>query len=142
MPCRSLRLCICSSALVTLAATAELVMLDCPNQPNCVSSEASDIERRVAPLKYAGRAGNALVRLAAIVDTMAGADVVTLDQTYLRATFTSRFFRFVDDVEFVLRDGAFIDVRSMSRSGSYDFGVNRARVEKIRARFDSQTTDD
>ena len=120
-----------------MTATAEPVMLDCPNQPNCVSSKASDPERLVAPLKYSGDAGYALERLATIVHATTGAAVVSLDQGHLRTTFASRLFSFVDDVEFVVRDGDLIDVRSMSRLGCYDFGVNRARIEKIRAHFES-----
>jgi uncharacterized protein (DUF1499 family) len=35
-----------------------------------------------------------------------------------------------------------IHVRSSSRVGYYDFGVNRRRVERIRARFAALTTPD
>jgi uncharacterized protein (DUF1499 family) len=58
---------------------------------------------------------------------------------YLWAMFTSRVFRFVDDVEFrmVPTDGL-IHVRSGSRVGYSDLGVNRRRVEKLRARFNQK----
>jgi uncharacterized protein (DUF1499 family) len=55
---------------------------------------------------------------------------------YLWATFTSKVFRFVDDVEFrmVSADGI-VHVRSGSRVGYSDLGVNRRRVEKLRTLF-------
>jgi uncharacterized protein (DUF1499 family) len=52
---------------------------------------------------------------------------------YMHAEATSRVFRFVDDVEFLMRpDGQLVDVRSASRVGYSDFGVNRRRIERIR----------
>jgi uncharacterized protein (DUF1499 family) len=55
---------------------------------------------------------------------------------YLHAEFRSALFGFVDDVEFRMDETAGrIDVRSASRTGYFDFGVNRRRVEEIRARF-------
>ncbi|HEY9596037.1 MAG TPA: DUF1499 domain-containing protein, partial [Cyanophyceae cyanobacterium] len=43
---------------------------------------------------------------------------------------------FVDDVEFFLDDNAnVIQVRSASRLGESDLGVNRKRIETIRAEF-------
>ena len=56
------------------------------------------------------------------------------EEHYLHAEFTSRIFRFVDDVEFLLEDGI-IHVRSASRVGRWDLGANRARIEDIRGRF-------
>jgi uncharacterized protein (DUF1499 family) len=58
---------------------------------------------------------------------------------YLHVEMRSLMFRFVDDVEFSLAASAgLIHVRSASRVGYSDFGVNRKRVERIRAAFDSQ----
>ena len=56
---------------------------------------------------------------------------------YIRAEFRSRIFQFVDDVEFLFENqGNVIHVKSASRTGYSDFGVNRKRVEKIRAAFE------
>jgi uncharacterized protein (DUF1499 family) len=64
--------------------------------------------------------------------------IVTAEECYLHAEFTSALFRFVDDVEFLLDDGTkTIHVRSASRVGYSDLGVNRRRVEAIRYRFDA-----
>jgi uncharacterized protein (DUF1499 family) len=60
--------------------------------------------------------------------------VVSEEANYLHAEFTSRLFRFVDDVEFHVDENAgLIQFRSASRAGRNDFGVNRARMEQIRA---------
>ena len=61
------------------------------------------------------------------------AAVTVREAHYLRAEFTSRVLRFVDDVEFWLGEAGLIHVRSASRLGHSDFGVNRARVEHLRA---------
>lgn len=105
---------------------------DCPPSPNCVCSLASDDGHRVAPLKIEADAGAALEKLASIVSSMPNAKVITRTDDYLHAEFTSTLFRFVDDVEFHLV-GNKIEVRSASRAGHSDFGVNRKRVDAIRS---------
>ena len=55
---------------------------------------------------------------------------------YIHAEFRSLVFQFVDDVEFYFPpEKSIIHVKSASRSGYYDFGVNRRRVERVRAAF-------
>lgn len=68
-----------------------------------------------------------------VVTAAPGARVVCATPEYLYAEFRSRIMRFVDDVEFALdaTRGVF-HVRSASRVGVRDFGVNRARVEALR----------
>jgi uncharacterized protein (DUF1499 family) len=62
-----------------------------------------------------------------------GMRVVQREQDYLRAEAVSRVFRFVDDVEFeILPEEGSIQVRSASRVGYWDFGVNRRRIERVR----------
>ena len=56
-----------------------------------------------------------------------------MDRTYLHAEFTSRFMHYVDDVEFLYDQAAgLVHVRSASRVGYSDLGVNRKRIESIR----------
>lgn len=110
----------------------------CPDSPNCVSSQSSDKKHAIEPLRYEESAESALQRLINTVRGMKRARVVTVDGRYVRAEFTSFLFRFVDDAEFLLDEGAkTIHVRSASRIGSSDLGVNRKRVEAIRSRFDA-----
>ena len=108
----------------------------CPSSPNCVSSRAEDDVHRVAPFTFTGTAGAAIGRLAGIVRSLPRAAVVTATETYLHAEFRSAVFRFVDDIEFLADESAgVIQVRSASRVGSSDLGVNRKRIETIRERW-------
>jgi uncharacterized protein (DUF1499 family) len=62
--------------------------------------------------------------------------IIAMDDHYIHAEFTSAFFRFVDDVEFYFDSEAkIIHMRSASRIGYSDFGVNRKRLEKLRSLF-------
>ena len=105
----------------------------CPDSPNCVSSQSSDEAHYIAPLSYEGDATGARQALLSVIESMDRANIVTAEDNYIRAEFTSLVFRFIDDVEFYLNaDNNTIEVRSASRKGYYDFGVNRKRVEAIR----------
>lgn len=71
-------------------------------------------------------------RLVSIVREMKRATIVSATPSYLHVEFRSALFRFVDDLEFVLDDPArVIHFRSASRTGYYDFGVNRRRMKEI-----------
>jgi len=112
----------------------------CPATFNCVSSLATDEAHRVAPLPLSGPAAPAIERLAALVRSLPQTTVVTATDTYLHAEFRSAVFRFVDDVEFHADEAAgVIQVRSGSRIGHSDLGVNRRRIEAIRARWGEAT---
>jgi uncharacterized protein (DUF1499 family) len=109
----------------------------CPDSPNCVSSQSTDRRHAIDPLRYEGTVEQARERLIEAVSGMKRARIVVAEGRYLRAEFTSTLFRFVDDAEFLLLDDGTktIHVRSASRVGSSDFGVNRKRVKEIRSRF-------
>lgn len=110
----------------------------CPDSPNCVSSQSIDPRHAIDPLRYEGTAEKARRFLIEAVSGMKRARIVAAEERYLHAEFTSALFRFVDDVEFLLDDGTkTIHVRSASRVGYSDLGVNRRRVENIRSRFDT-----
>jgi uncharacterized protein (DUF1499 family) len=108
--------------------------------PNSVTSQAElwpdDPMRdyaRIAALPASGGAQASIARVRAAVERMPGATVVDQRDDYLYAQFETRALRFVDDVEFWYDPAAqAIQVRSASRIGRKDFGVNRARVEAIR----------
>jgi len=110
----------------------------CPSSPNCVSSESDSSSSRVEPLTFQGSPEKAWGDLKVTLREMGGKIEEERDG-YLWATFTSRVFRFVDDVEFrmVSADGI-IHVRSGSRKGYSDLGVNRRRVEKLRTLFNKK----
>jgi uncharacterized protein (DUF1499 family) len=108
----------------------------CPESPNCVSSQSSDQGRQIAPFTYEGTLVEAKNALLSAIHEFPNSEIVTAQEGYVHVVFTSKVFRFVDDVEFCFRAApGVIHVRSSSRSGYWDFGVNRKRIEKIRARF-------
>ena len=106
-------------------------LTDCPPSPNCVSSQARDSEHRIAPLPLQGDPANTRTRLLSLLAQTPRVAVVTQDAYYLRAEFTSQVMRFVDDVEFLIGPEA-VEVRSASRLGHSDLGVNRERIEGLR----------
>jgi uncharacterized protein (DUF1499 family) len=110
----------------------------CPSSPNCVSSESDSPSSRIEPLTFKGPPEKAWGDLKETIREMGG-KIQEEHDGYLWATFTSRLFRFVDDVEFrmVSTDGI-IHVRSGSRVGYSDLGVNRRRVEKLRTLFNQK----
>ncbi len=109
---------------------------DCPSSPNCVSSQAGDKKHYVEPLSFRTEPGVAWQALILGVKSLPRSKIVVQSEDYLHAEFSSRVFHFVDDVEFILDPGKkVIQVRSASRIGYGDFGVNRRRVESIREQF-------
>jgi uncharacterized protein (DUF1499 family) len=75
-------------------------------------------------------------RLVNVVRQMKRATIVSATPSYLHVEFRSALFRFVDDVEFLMEDSArLIHFRSASRTGYYDFGVNRKRMKEISDRY-------
>ncbi len=114
------------------------ILAPCPDKPNCVSSEAGeDADHRIAPLDYsASSAEEAWARIQQVIAELGG-EVAIVDDAYIAATFTSTLFRFVDDVECRLdASKQQIQIRSASRVGHSDLGVNRKRAEAITRLFD------
>lgn len=107
----------------------------CPAAPNCVSSQDQGAAY-IAPLAFSDDPRTAWERLRALLESLPRTRLIAASDTYLRAEASSRVFGFVDDVEFLLDPAArVVHVRSASRLGRSDFGVNRRRVEAIRASF-------
>ena len=121
----------------TLEANATSDRLSpCPKSPNCVSSLSEDESHYVAPLAYETTLEEAREKLISVINSMKRSEMVTAEVNYIHATFKSALFGFVDDVEFLFDDQRkVIDVRSASRTGYSDLGVNRKRVEEIRKKF-------
>ena len=110
----------------------------CKRTPNCVSSQAdpADAEHYIAPIAFEGAAPEAIAAARKAVESMERATVIRDEGNYLYAEYRSRLMRYVDDVEFAFDEKAgLIHVRSASRLGRRDFGVNRARIESLRSRI-------
>ena len=109
--------------------------------PNSVSSQAdaADAEHYIAPIPYKGDAATAMAAVRKALESMRGATVIRHHGNYLYVEFRTKVMRFVDDVEFLFDEKAgLVHVRSASRLGRRDFGVNRARVEAIRSRIEGR----
>jgi uncharacterized protein (DUF1499 family) len=112
--------------------------------PNSVSSQADlwpDAPQkdaaRIAPIALVqGDAKATISRIAQVVEGLPGARIVERRDDYVYAQFTSALMRFIDDAEFWADPAAgVVQVRSASRVGRRDFGVNRTRVETIREKL-------
>ncbi len=113
-------------------------LASCPDSPNCVCSHDTRLDHFVEPVQLSG-ASKDWKRLRQVVSDLPGATLIEDTGSYMHVEFTTRVFRFVDDVEFLADDDAgVIHVRSASRAGHSDLGVNRKRVERIRREFSQQ----
>lgn len=105
----------------------------CPSKPNCVCSQQENDAHHVAPIAVSGSREQVMKRLEETLKAQPNARVITRSDGYLHAEFETPLMGFVDDVEFYLpADGQQLHVRSASRLGYSDMGVNRKRVEMLR----------
>lgn len=124
----------CTGVRPTNLGVKEGRLAPCPASPNCVSSQSRDKEHAIEPFPFTGDVAKAHEELERVLFGMKRALIISETDNYIHAEFTSALFRFVDDVEFLFDEkGSLIHVRSASRMGTSDMGVNRKRVETIRA---------
>ncbi|MDH5446930.1 MAG: DUF1499 domain-containing protein [Gammaproteobacteria bacterium] len=110
----------------------------CPESPNCVCSEYPDVQAFIEPLRYSIAHADAWQSIKSAI-SHTGGKIVKEKGGYIHAQFYSTIFRFIDDVELRMDENRFlINVRSASRVGRSDLGVNRKRIEKIRKHFESE----
>jgi uncharacterized protein (DUF1499 family) len=91
----------------------------------------------IEPLPFKNNnAANSMQVLLSVLKSMPGMTIVDAKPDYIYAQSTTKVLKFVDDVELWVNPAkGVIEVRSASRLGREDFGVNRARVEAIRAAY-------
>ena len=107
----------------------------CPSKPNCICSEDKKTDAWVEPLTFQGPPARVWERLKTALQEIGGT-IRHQDDEYIWATFSTRVFRFIDDVEFrMVADQNTIHVRSASRVGYSDLGLNKRRMERLRSRF-------
>lgn len=107
----------------------------CPRRPNCISSEEDAGSARIEPLAFTGTLGAAWECLKRAIKSIGGTIEFESDG-YIWAEFKTTVFRFVDDMEFRIDPrNRVVHLRSASRIGYYDFGVNRRRTAALRQRF-------
>jgi len=114
----------------------------CPDKPNCVCSEFGEAAAHyIAPLDYASAPPEqAWGDILQVIEELGG-EVVVANDEYIAATFASSLFGFIDDVECRLEPSRKrIQIRSASRVGHSDLGVNRKRVETMTRSFEQRTS--
>lgn len=116
------------------AGLIEGALQACPDRPSCVCSTDTAKPHAIDALSVPANMDAPIEALTAVIKALPNTAIVTQDTGYLHATFTSKLFRFVDDVEFLL-DGDKVQLRSVSRVGYSDLGANRKRIEAIREKF-------
>ncbi len=130
----------CSGKMPALGV-ANGQLMPCPTTSNCVSSQATGPKNYIEPLRIMGNSLSAKSLILKSIGEWSRAQIIVAEDNYIRSEFTSSFFRFVDDVEFYFpgtkSKETIIHVRSASRVGIFDFGVNRKRIEKIRMNIDT-----
>lgn len=105
----------------------------CPASPNCVVSQDASSKHAIDPIVYHLDRDTTLQVLLKVLTVVPRTKVIEQTDNYIHALSVSRIFKFVDDVEFYLpADESVIHVRSASRTGEFDLGVNRRRIEQIR----------
>ncbi|AHC16709.1 DUF1499 domain-containing protein [Salinispira pacifica] len=106
-----------------------------PASPNAVASYAQSEDKKVDPLPLFESAPRTLDLLKQILSEH-GAEIISSDERYIHAVYTTPGMKFKDDVEFlILEDKNIVDFRSASRVGQSDMGVNRKRYARIRSRY-------
>ncbi len=114
-----------------VAAASEPMLSPCPSSPNCVSSLATD-SHFIEPLRFSGGAAAAFVRLREILTRRPDARIIAATDSVMRVEFRT-FLGFVDDALFVLdAPRNVIQTRSAARTGYWDLGKNRRRLDQIR----------
>jgi uncharacterized protein (DUF1499 family) len=105
----------------------------CPSTPNCVASQNADTIHEITPIPYHGDRDTVRETLLKVLAVVPRTTLIEQQPDYLRVEYTSRLLGFVDDGEFYLpADEKMIHLRSASRLGESDLGVNRRRLEQIR----------
>ncbi len=115
----------------------------CRKKPNCVSSHSVNPKHQIQPIHFFGSIKSAKKNLKKVLDSTGNANFIIRTNKYWHIEFTSYWLGFVDDVEILFNKAeSRIDIRSASRVGYWDFGVNRKRVEKIRIQFEKLANGD
>lgn len=122
----------CGGNMKKNSSLVDGIFQPCPSSPNCVSS-MDDGKRSIKPLIYTGDAKQVMMTVKQVAGELPGASLVEEEANYLHYTVKSRVFGFIDDLEIYLpEEQQTVHLRSASRVGYYDFGVNRSRVDRLK----------
>ncbi|GIC78947.1 DUF1499 domain-containing protein [Moritella sp. F3] len=122
----------CTGARPHNLGVVNSMLAPCPETPNCVSSDSLDESHYVPAFKLEASSEQVWSEIKLYLDSQSNMEIVRELKDYLYVESTSTFMRFVDDVELHLREqDGIIAVRSASRYGKSDFGVNKERIDDL-----------
>jgi len=112
-------------------------LIDCPDSPNCVSTQTTKEKAQIEPIAYNMEDGAAWMLLVELIGQDKLANVLKMqDNKYLHVAYYTKSKIFIDDVEFLQdANNNLFHFRSASRVGHSDLGANRKRMEQIRSTF-------
>lgn len=111
-------------------------LVSCPDSPNCVVSQNADDTHSISPIAYDTDLDTARETLLKVLKVVPRTKIIEQTNDYIYAQSESRLMGFIDDLEFYFpEDEKVIHLRSSSRLGESDLGVNRRRLEQIRFAF-------
>ena len=128
----------CGVPLNNKIGVKESKLSPCPSTPNCVCSQAQtdDKEHYILPFSYNTSKNDAYKKIKELIQLSKRTKIISETDDYIHVEYTSMIFRFIDDVEFYFpKEEKLIHVRSASRLGKSDIGVNRKRIESLRKQF-------
>lgn len=105
----------------------------CSSKPNCVSTQELRSDYQVAPFELISES-TTINDIEQVALTLKRTKTVNKTEDRLHLESTSLVFRFVDDLH-IVKQGSQLQVRSKSRVGYSDFGVNKNRVEALREKL-------
>ncbi len=113
-------------------------LAQCPSSPNCRSSEATDESHKTTRISTSfASPDDALNAVSRLILAEPNTRIITRNETYLHATWRSRWMGFVDDLEVLADAPGELQVRSASRLGYADFNANGERIERLRRALES-----
>lgn len=128
--------------LIHSSQTEQNQLPPCPDTPNCINTEFPDkLSQYLRPISFPAEKSQQIIPLVKETIINMGGEIIEQDNAfnnsyYLHATFTSAFFKFVDDFEIRIDNITHkLHIRSASRIGYSDFGANKRRVEKFSKQF-------
>ena len=98
---------------------------DCKLKTNCIFQtwKVDDSEK-------------AFIELIQILENTPRLEIINKEKDYIHAIATSRIMKFIDDIEIKnLNQDNIFQIKSSSRLGFYDLGVNKRRVQTLRFRL-------
>jgi len=134
--CLIILLCGCGRTMPEGLGLANNKLTDCPDSPNCVSTQTQKEKAKIEPITYNSDEQTAYKLLLRVIEDNKLANIISKTNNYIHAAYFTKSKIFIDDVEFYFdKDAGLIHFRSASRVGHSDLGANRKRMEKIRNEF-------